>query len=130
MTLAEPGEAVGVIAAQSMGSLTAFRAAFKSNGKKELKEIGHLKDLGYIINIINIHIYIYIYICYIYLYIHMFTVGIQTWGVGVGLHCLFIERRLADGVRNLLHRDTEQQRNSPSHPSFVLRRFHLSYFHT
>ena len=49
MTLAEPGEAVGVIAAQSMGSLTAFRAAFKSKWKKEPKEIGHLKDLGYII---------------------------------------------------------------------------------
>lgn len=68
MTLAEPGEAVGVIAAQSMGSLTAFRAAFKSNGKKELKEIGHLKDLGYII---NIHTYIYIY--YIYFYIFIYT---------------------------------------------------------
>lgn len=72
MTLAEPGEAVGVIAAQSMGSLTAFRAAFKSNGKKELKEIGHLKDLGYII---NIHTYIYIYITYIFifLYTHVYS---------------------------------------------------------
>lgn len=79
MTLAEPGEAVGVIAAQSMGSLTAFRAAFKSNGKKELKEIGHLKDLGYII---NIHTYIYILHIFLYFYIHMFTVSIQTWGAG------------------------------------------------
>lgn len=68
MTLAEPGEAVGVIAAQSMGSLTAFRAAFKSNGKKELKEIGHLKDLGYII---NIHTYIYIF--FIFLYTHVYS---------------------------------------------------------